>query len=374
MRKITLLSCLLLAGCAIVLTVLASGTAADPLVTVSYVRQLYNTAVEQDAGTRADALVSQKTDALQSAIESAVADRIAQGLATSVAQSVGQSAGTAAGRSWTEVTLSQGDVVSGPVGAGIMLTAGSAATTGTSELIDVTNGRTLSIGVVASPNTYYMVPTDQSAGLRVTSTTATVRVRDGAAVTRAQTALYEDEADRLNAIGLFRGSNYGYELTRRPTRQESLIMLIRLLGEEQAALAYTGQSTFTDLTGWPDGIRYVAYGQHMGYTNGMTATEFSQQTPADATMYCTYVLRALGYDDAAGDFSYREAVQKAIEVGLLTSAQYEQLQTTGLLRDHMVLISYNALWAACNGSDQTLGERLVERGVLTQAQLDSARK
>src|SRR5699024_12789313 len=47
----------------------------------------------------------------------------------------------------------------------------------------------------------------------------------------------------------------------------------------------------SDLTGWPDGIRYVAYGQHMGYTNGMTATEFSQQTPADATMYCTYVLR-----------------------------------------------------------------------------------
>ncbi len=374
MRKMTLLCCLILGGCAVLWTALAAGTAADPLITVSYARQIYNAAVERSAELRADALVSQKTEELQSALEAAVADRVAQRVADSVAQSVRQNAELSAGRSWTELTLAQGDVVTGPAGAGIMLTSGSAATTGTAELIDITNGRTLAIGVVASPSTYYMVPVDQGAGLRVTSAAATVRVRDGAAAARAQAALYEDEADRLNAVGLFRGSNYGYELTRRPTRQESLIMLIRLLGEEQAALAYTGQSTFTDLTGWPDGIRYVAYGQHMGYTNGMTATEFSQQTPADANMYCTYVLRALGYNDARGDFSYRQAAQKAIEVGLLTDAQYAQLQTTGLLRDHMALISYNALWARCSGSVQTLGERLVERGVVTQAQLDSIRR
>lgn len=370
----TLLCCLILGGCAVLWTALAAGTAADPLITVSYARQIYNAAVERSAELRADALVSQKTEELQSALEAAVADRVAQRVADSVAQSVRQNAELSAGRSWTELTLAQGDVVTGPAGAGIMLTSGSAATTGTAELIDITNGRTLAVGVVASPSTYYMVPVDQGAGLRITSAAATVRVRDGAAAARAQAALYEDEADRLNAVGLFRGSNYGYELTRRPTRQESLIMLIRLLGEEQAALAYTGQSTFTDLTGWPDGIRYVAYGQHMGYTNGMTATEFSQQTPADANMYCTYVLRALGYNDARGDFSYRQAAQKAIEVGLLTDAQYAQLQTTGLLRDHMALISYNALWARCSGSVQTLGERLVERGVVTQAQLDSIRR
>lgn len=373
MRKTTLLLCLLLTGFVAAVTVLAAGGASDPLITVSYVRQIYNSMVEKNAEARAAALVSQKAESVQDAAQAYIAQRAAERLAASVTQAVLQSAGTG-GRSWSEMTLQQGDVVSGPAGAGILLTSGTAATTGTVELIDITGGSTLAIGVVAAPNTYYMVPQQQSAGLRITSATATVRVRDGATVTRAQASLYGDEADRLNALGLFRGSNYGYELTRRPTRQESLIMLIRLLGEEQAALAYTGQSTFTDLTGWPDGIKYVAYGQHMGYTNGMTATEFSQQTPADANMYCTYVLRALGYSDANGDFTYRAAIDKAISVGLLTAAQYEQLKTTGLLRDHMVLISYNALWATCNGTSQTLGERLVERGVITRAQLDSARK
>lgn len=380
MRKVTVLFCLFAAISFAVFTDLsAGGDSSDPLVTVSYVRKIYTAAVEQNASSRASALLTQKSRELQSAIDARITQRVAEKTAAVVARTIGLT-GTAdantsdSTRAWRTLTLSQGDVISGPVGAGVMLLDGSAATTGTAGLIDVTHGRALAVGVAAAPNTYYMVPQAQSAGLRITSSSATVSVKDGAAVTHASGALYEDEANRLNAIGLFRGSNHGYELSRRPTRQEALIMLIRLLGEENAALSYTGRSTFTDLTGWPDGIKYVAYGQHMKYTNGMTATEFSQQTPADANMYCTYVLRALGYSDAGGDFTYRGAIDKAVELGLITASQYAQLQTTGLLRDHMALISYNALWAQCKDSGQTLGERLVERGVLTRAQLDGAKK
>ncbi len=375
MRKTTLFLCLLIAGFFALFTALAAGGgASDPLVTLSYAKKVYNASVQKNAEAQADALFSQKSGRLQSAADAYIDKRLQEKIVAAAVQSVLQSGAQQNARAWSELTLGQGDVVSGPAGAGILLTDGSAASTGTSELIDVTHGRTLAVGSAAAPHTYYMVAVQQSAGLRITSRTATVRFKDGATVTRVAAALYEDEADRLNAIGLFRGSNHGYELTRRPTRQESLIMLIRLLGEESAALGYTGRSSFTDLTGWPDGIRYVAYGEHMKYTNGMSKTEFSQQTPADSNMYCTYVLRALGYDDAAGDFSYRAAVSKATELGLITGAQYEQLQTTGLLRDHMALISYNALWAPCKGTGQTLGERLIENGVLTRAQLDGAKK
>lgn len=380
MRKATAFLCLFAAIFFAVFTDLsAGGDASDPLVTLSYVRKIYTAAVEQQAASRAASLLTQKSRELQSAIDARITQRVAEKVAAAVSRAIGLNGTTGTDsldntRAWRTLTLSQGDVVSGPAGAGVMLLDGSAATAGSTGLIDVTHGRALAVGVSAAPNTYYMVPQAQSAGLRITSRRAIVCVKDGASVMHASGALYEDEANRLNAIGLFRGSNRGYELSRRPTRQEALIMLIRLLGEESAALGYTGRSTFTDLTGWPDGIKYVAYGQHMQYTNGMTATEFSQQTPADANMYCTYVLRALGYSDTGGDFTYRGAIDKAVELGLITAAQYGQLQTTGLLRDHMALISYNALWAPCKGGGQTLGERLVERGVLTRAQLDGAKK
>lgn len=381
MRKTIAFLCLFAAiSFAVFTDLFAGGDASDPLVTLSYVRKIYTAAVEQNASSRASALLTQKGRELQTVIDERITRRVAEKMAGAVVRAIGLNGSSDAGvvdssRAWRVLTLSQGDVVSGPAGAGVMLLDGSAATSGSAELIDITHGRALAVGVAAAPNTYYMVSQAQNAGLRITSERATVSVKDGAAVTHASDgALYEDEANRLNAIGLFRGSNRGYELSRRPTRQEALIMLIRLLGEESAALDYAGRSTFTDLTGWPDGIKYVAYGQHMKYTNGMTATEFSQQTPADANMYCTYVLRALGYSDAGGDFTYRGAIDKAVELGLITTAQYGQLQTTGLLRDHMALISYNALWASCKSGGQTLGERLVERGVLTRAQLDGAKK
>lgn len=367
MRK-SIAACILAAMlCAAVVT-LSAGTS-DPLVTVSYVRKIYNQTVEANAQARAAGLSESNSEKLSAAVDACLLRAVAQRAAAAVLRDMPLSA-----RSWTRVELSQGDVVSGPVGAGFMLESGTALASGTAELIDVTAGRTLAVGAAAAANTYYMASQAQQSGLRVTSASAVVRLKDGAGVTRAAQSLYEDEADRLNSVGLLRGSNYGYELNRRPTRQESLIMLIRLLGEENAALAYTGGSTFTDLTGWPDGIRYVCYAQNKGYTNGMTPTQFSQQTPADANMYCTYVLRALGYSDAQGDFTYRAAVDKAIELGLLTAAQYEQLKTTGLLRDHMALISYNALWAPCKGTGQTLGQRLVSAGVLTAQQLSSIKK
>ena len=366
MRKPTVILTVLLLAFAVTLTAFAAGgSASDPLVTLSYARQIYTRTVEANAAARAQELYAQKSEQLQDAIDAYIYQRLSQGIAASIGQPSG---------AWREITLAQGDVVTGPVGAGMVLVSGTAATNGTAALIDVTHGRELSVGVAAAPNTYYMVPQAQAAGLRITSSSAVVRVKDGAAAVQAGAVLYEDEARRLSAMGLFRGSNHGFELNRRPTRQEALIMLIRLLGEEDAALAYTGKASFTDLTGWPDGIKYVAYGESRGYTNGISATEFAQQSPAEGNVYFTYVLRALGYDDKAGDFEYRQAMTKAMEVGLISQAQYAQMQQTGMLRDHMALVSYNALWVRCKGASQTLGQRLVERGVITQAQLDAAEK
>ena len=46
-------------------------------------------------------------------------------------------------------------------------------------------------------------------------------------------------AERLEALGLFRGTEAGYELDRAPTRAEAGVMLVRLLGTEEEAQALT---------------------------------------------------------------------------------------------------------------------------------------
>ena len=57
-------------------------------------------------------------------------------------------------------------------------------------------------------------------------------------------------ADSLQALGLFQGTEQGYDLDRAPTRAEAAVMLVRLLGEEADALALEYTAPFTDLESW----------------------------------------------------------------------------------------------------------------------------
>jgi hypothetical protein len=178
------------------------------------------------------------------------------------------------------------------------------------------------------------------------------------------------KADTLQKMGLFLGSENGYELDRAPTRLEALIMLIRMMGEEKAAAAWTGTNPFTDLTGWQGGWSYIGYGAEKGYTSGTTATTFSQNDPAGLDVYLTFVLRALGYSDAKGDFVWNRTSQSlAVQIGLMTQEQLDDALASGFYRDHVVIISYNALNTSLKDGSMTLGQRLVQAGVITQDQL-----
>lgn len=78
-------------------------------------------------------------------------------------------------------------------------------------------------------------------------------------------------AEALQSLSLFRGTGSGigsgYELEKTPTRAEALIMLIRMLGEEKAALACTASQPFIDVPDWC--APYVAYAYERGYSNGV---------------------------------------------------------------------------------------------------------
>lgn len=365
---------------ALLVAVLAGGTEGDPLVTLSYLREHFvadvtarlNTRTEELKSNTLDRFAQQRAQVLKETeakltLESRLTARMTElALAKIKADPSLLSSGAL-----KTVTLQKGDRVVGKPGGAILLKSGAAKVCGAAgtALINVTAGNTRAPGSEVKAGIYYMLAADDGSGVEVTSQTAVVQIKDGSRVLRAYEPKYTAKAEALQKMGLFLGTSAGFELERVPTRQESLIMLIRLLGEEQKALAYEGKSAFTDLKGWADGIRYVKYGEAMNYTSGMTATTFVQQGAAQDITYLTFVLRALGYDDRAGDFSYKTSYTKAMEIGLLTQSEWNEMHQN-FRRDHVALLSYNAL--SCQSkSGGTLGDKLVNAGVLTREQLSA---
>jgi lysophospholipase L1-like esterase len=182
-----------------------------------------------------------------------------------------------------------------------------------------------------------------------------------AAGSAAVTPRYTGEADALYALGLFKGTNTGYELERIPNRTEALVLLVRLLGKDTEAKACKDAVPFTDVDAWA--VPYVAWAYGSGLTKGTTDTEFGARSEASAQMFITFVLRALGYDDAAGDFNYASAIQKAEEIGLAAQGAYPA--GAGFYRDDCVHLSYTALTATLKAGTSTLAEKLAADGAIS---------
>ena len=117
----------------------------------------------------------------------------------------------------------------------------------------------------------------------------------------AYTQQQKNAADELYTLGLFYGTEKGYELDRTLSRQEAVAMLVRMTGKEAAALNGTYQSNFTDVALWASG--YVGYAQAAGLVSGYDATHLGAEDTVTAEQYLTFVLRALGYSDRVGDFT-----------------------------------------------------------------------
>ena len=183
----------------------------------------------------------------------------------------------------------------------------------------------------------------------------------------AGAASYDNCADRLSDLGLFQGTGNGYQLDRAPTRAEAATMLVRLLGAEAEAEELDYSAPFTDLDDWQK--PYVQYLYDNGLTTGATATTFEPEDTCSAQMYTTFLLRALGYSDAAGgDFTYTGAVDFGKSIGLV---DYANCNETNFLRDHVAAMSLTALNTAVkDDADTKLLEKLVGDGAVAASAAD----
>lgn len=174
-------------------------------------------------------------------------------------------------------------------------------------------------------------------------------------------ANYTNCADSLHEMGLFQGTQNGYDLDRTPTRAEASVMLVRLLGKEAEAKALTYTAPFTDLKGWEK--PYVQYLYSNGLANGTNRTTFHPTGKCTAQMYAVFLLRALGYSDTA-DFSYANAIETAREQGIYDTGI---INVQNFLRDDAAAASYTVLSVSPKDSEGTLLDQLVSENAITEA-------
>lgn len=245
-------------------------------------------------------------------------------------------------------------------------------------VIDVTAGDELpSGGAAAAVGHRYVTAENSKAEASVTSDTAVVRIIGAYQLTPSENTDYNAIADALKTMGLFQGSDVpygsGYELENVPTRIQGLIMFLRLMGEEQYALAYPGSGiTFADVPDWAES--YVAYAYDKGYTKGQEIDDqwrviFGTQDPLAPRDYVTFLLRALNYAEGT-DFQWLTAIEDARRLEMLTDGEVAELTEKTFLRAQVAYLSYFALSAKTPGGER-LAERLAAAGVLDTTVVDT---
>lgn len=345
-KRVLLLS--LGAVLAAVVWVFAAGDAGDPVASLSYLE-----------GTFSDT-VDRRVDQALDASDDALLEQIKAGTLTETAAV------------WQEVRLKEGDALYGTTGTEVLLLAGSTQVTySTGAVVDVTTGTVVPNGTALNLDHRYLTAEDTAAVFTVTSETAVLNHQGSYTFTYSDAPDYNAMASALKALHLFKGTFTGYgegfDLEAAPTRLQALIMFIRVLGEEEQALAWTGTTPFTDIEKDSQAERYVGYAYEKGYTNGYTATAFKPAGAVNAYQYTEFVLRAMGYSSAANtDLS--TTLTRAVAAGVLTERETAALAKATFLRAQLVYISYYALEAELADGSGTLADRLMDLGVFTRSE------
>ena len=152
--------------------------------------------------------------------------------------------------------------------------------------------------------------------------------------TGAVSAAVEDD---LKSLGLFIGTESGFELDRAPTIAEAAVILVRLLGKEAETIEKNYECPFPVIPEWVS--PYVGYMYENDLTDDLNHHDFTEDKQCYVDTFCCIVLRALGYTREAGDYDYTytgglvapddrpTVMELAEELGLLSDTLLANLET-----------------------------------------------
>ena len=178
----------------------------------------------------------------------------------------------------------------------------------------------------------------------------------------AYSPVYDTDAVRLNRLGLFLGTNNGFELDKPCNRLQGAVMFIRLVGEEKIAISEPKASPFEDVTqAWA--MPYIGQMYVQGYSNGTSSTTYGIGAMS-ADQFSAYILRALGYSEAKGDFVWSTSLSTLLELDIISTRDFNIIKEGSFLRDYAVKLASSALDATLKNSDTTLYQVLLEKDAI----------
>lgn len=188
-------------------------------------------------------------------------------------------------------------------------------------------------------------------------------------VTEDSTAAY-GYARALYTLGLAQGydttgTNFG--VFDNMTRLHTIVQVVRFLGVEEQVKAGTYEIPFTDVPAWA--VNYVGYAYENGITKGISDTLFNPDGVSDEMTFLTYMLRAIGYSDADGDFVWNNPFALAKSVGMTEN----DAAGTSFNRGDAFTISWKTLSAAAKDGT-TVSDKLMAAGVFTADAMAAAKQ
>jgi len=169
-------------------------------------------------------------------------------------------------------------------------------------------------------------------------------------------------ANQLKELGLFLGTDKGFELDRPMTRAEAITMLYRVLYMTSTENVLDASHPFTDVPEWADIPVACAYADKVTY--GISETEFGSGAMVTSAQYITFMLRAMGY--SIEDYSWDAPYPLASHLKMLPP----EASIMDFTRGDAVAITAAALFAPMNEEEITLGENLASKGIYDKEAFD----
>lgn len=167
-------------------------------------------------------------------------------------------------------------------------------------------------------------------------------------------------ADALNSLGLFLGTDRGYELDEPLTREQAITLIVRFMGEEEFALKENYVHPFDDVSEWAS--PYVGFAYAKGITKGISITELGASDHVSENQFMTFLLRLIGYVDGK-DFNWETPYALGKAVNIVPDIIP---QSTPFLRGDAVVFCWRLLNIECADNSGTLGAQLMKDGVYSE--------
>lgn len=121
----------------------------------------------------------------------------------------------------------------------------------------------------------------------------------------------------LQEFNIIKGTEKGLEEQNPLNREQSIVILIRMLGLEKDALLFPAYGQFVDIPRTHWAASYVDFAYQRGLTNGIGEGRFGANQAVNKKVMATYMLRALGH---SADWAEEDIMEKARTLAITSDA------------------------------------------------------